>query len=35
MGDPATAAILSEITLTLDRDIYGGRVFALARRRSD
>ena len=35
MGDPATAAILSEITLTLDRDIYSGRVFALARRRSD
>ena len=35
MGDPATAAILSEITLTLDRDIYSGRVFALARRRPD
>jgi len=32
MGEPATAAILSEMTLTLDRDIYGGRVFALARR---
>ena len=32
MGEPATAAILSEMTLTLDRDIYSGRVFALARR---
>ena len=32
MGDLATAAILSEMTLTLDRDIYSGRIFALARR---
>lgn len=35
MGDPATAAMLSEMTLTLDRDIYSGRVFALARREPD
>jgi len=32
MGEPATAAILSEMTLTLDRDIYSGRIFALAGR---
>jgi ubiquinone/menaquinone biosynthesis C-methylase UbiE len=31
MGEIATAAILSEMTLTLDRDIYSGRVFAIAR----
>ena len=33
MGEPATAAILSEMTLTLERDIYCGRVFALAERK--
>jgi len=32
MGEAATAAILSEMTLTLERDIHSGRVFALARR---
>jgi SAM-dependent methyltransferase len=32
MGDPATTAIVSEMTLTMERDIYSGRVFALARR---
>ena len=35
MGEIATAAILSEMTLTLDRDIYSGRVFAVARRNPD
>jgi ubiquinone/menaquinone biosynthesis C-methylase UbiE len=34
MGEIATAAILSEMTITLDRDIYSGRVFAVARRNS-
>ena len=33
MGEPATAAILSEMTLTLERDIYCGRVFAVAERK--
>ena len=32
MGEPAAAAILSEMTLTLDREIYSGRIFALTRR---
>jgi len=32
MGELATAAMLTEMTLTLDRDIYSGRIFALARR---
>jgi ubiquinone/menaquinone biosynthesis C-methylase UbiE len=32
MGEPATAAMLSEMRLTLDRDIYTGRVFAVAQR---
>jgi len=32
MGEAATAAMLSEMTLTLERDIYSGRVFAEARR---
>src|SRR5438093_421057 len=33
MGVPATAAMLSEMTLALERDIYSGRVFAVAERR--
>lgn len=33
MGPLATAAMLSEMTLTLDRDLYCGRVFAVAQRR--
>ena len=33
MGEVATAAMLSEMTVTLQRDIYRGRVFALAERR--
>src|SRR5436190_3276667 len=33
MGELATAAILSEMTLTLERDIYCGRVFAVAERK--
>lgn len=32
MGEIATAAMLSEMTVTLQRDIYRGRVFALAER---
>ena len=32
MGEVATAAMLSEMTVTLQRDIYRGRVFALAER---
>jgi SAM-dependent methyltransferase len=32
MGEPATAAMLSEITLTLEGDVYSGRAFAIARR---
>jgi SAM-dependent methyltransferase len=32
MGDLATTAMLSEMTLTLDRDIYSGRVLAVAER---
>jgi hypothetical protein len=35
MGGPATAAMLSEMTLTLERDIYSGRIFAVAERRQD
>ena len=33
MGGLATAAMLSEMTLTLERDVYSGRVFAVADRR--
>ena len=33
MGEPATAAILSEMALTVERDIYCGRVFAVAERK--
>jgi len=32
MGEPATSAMLSEMTLTLERDLYSGRVFAVAER---
>ena len=32
MGELATAAMLSEMTVTLERDIYSGRVFAVAER---
>ena len=32
MGEMATAAMLSEMTVTLERDIYCGRVFAIAER---
>lgn len=34
MGDAATAAMLTEMTLTLDRDIYSSRVFAVALRKA-
>jgi len=34
MGPLATAAMLSEMTLTLDRDLYCGRVFVVAERRA-
>lgn len=34
MGPLATAAMLSEMTLTLDRDLYCGRVFAVAERQA-
>ena len=33
MGPLATAALLSEMTLTLERDLYRGRVFVVAVRR--
>jgi len=32
MGEPAASAMLSEMTLTLERDLYSGRVFAVAER---
>jgi SAM-dependent methyltransferase len=32
MGELATASMLSEMTITLERDIYSGRVFAVAER---
>ena len=35
MGELATAAMLSEMTVTLERDIYSGRAFAVAERRPE
>lgn len=35
MGPLATAAMISEMTVTLERDLYSGRVFAIAKRRDD
>lgn len=35
LGTLATAAMMSEMTLTLERDLYSGRVFAVAERRPD
>jgi hypothetical protein len=32
MGELAVAALLSEMMVTLERDIYSGRVFAVAER---
>jgi hypothetical protein len=32
MGELATTSMLSEMTVTLERDIYSGRVFAVAER---
>jgi hypothetical protein len=33
MGPLASAAMLSEMRLTLERDLYAGRVFAVAQRK--